>query len=193
MSRFAAMSEPVPSTARPRARSLIYWVGPSMWPQPSRHASDMNVRAGCGQKISLSKRRSRRCRLAGRAPRPEGASQDWEYRWVIVLDTHTWLWWIRGEAPDSITEIDCMSTTCRYPKVMAKMIQVRHVPDDVHRRLTDLARQSRTSLSDYLLAELERTSLRPSPKEILARLSKLRPVATRASIVSALREERDRH
>jgi len=87
----------------------------------------------------------------------------------------------------------CMSTTCRYPKVMAKMIQVRHVPDDVHRRLTDLARQSRTSLSDYLLAELERTSLRPSPKEILARLSKLRPVATRASIVSALREERDRH
>jgi len=76
---------------------------------------------------------------------------------------------------------------------MAKMIQVRHVPDDVHRRLTDLARESRTSLSDYLLAELERTSLRPSPKEILARLTKLRPVATRSAIVEALREERDRH
>ncbi len=86
-----------------------------------------------------------------------------------------------------------MLTTCRYPKVMSKMIQVRHVPDDVHRRLTDLARQSRTSLSDYLLAELERTSLRPAPREILARLSKLRPVAARASIVSTLRQERDRH
>ena len=86
-----------------------------------------------------------------------------------------------------------MSHTCRYPKAMAKMIQVRHVPDDVHRRLTDLARQSRTSLSDYLLAELERTSLRPSPKEILARLAKLRPVATRSAIVGVLREERDRH
>jgi len=96
-------------------------------------------------------------------------------------------------SPFSIKEIDCMLTTCMYPKVMAKMIQVRHVPDEVHRRLTDLARQSRTSLSDYLLAELERTSLRPAPGEILARLAKLRPVATRASIVSALREERDRH
>jgi len=86
-----------------------------------------------------------------------------------------------------------MLSTCSYPKVMAKMIQVRHVPDEVHRRLTDLAKQARTSLSDYLLAELERTSLRPAPREILARLSKLRPVATRASIVSVLREERDRH
>ena len=75
---------------------------------------------------------------------------------------------------------------------MAKMIQVRHVPDDVHQRLTDLARQSRTSLSDYLLAELERTSLRPTPDQILARLAKLRSVATRSAIVGALREERDR-
>jgi len=76
---------------------------------------------------------------------------------------------------------------------MAKMIQVRHVPDDVHRRLTDLARHSRTSLSDYLLAELERTSQRPTPVQILSRLAKLRPVATRSTIVGALREERDRH
>ena len=57
---------------------------------------------------------------------------------------------------------------------------------DEAKRLTNLAKQSRTSLSDYLLAELERTSLRPAPGEILARLSRMRPVATRASIVSAL-------
>jgi hypothetical protein len=76
---------------------------------------------------------------------------------------------------------------------MSKMIQVRHVPDSVHRRLTNLARQSRMSLSDYLLAELEQSSKRPAPAEILARLSKLRPVATRSAIVQALREERDRN
>jgi hypothetical protein len=75
---------------------------------------------------------------------------------------------------------------------MGKMIQVRHVPDRLHRRLTDLARQSRMSLSDYLLVELQRSSERPTPAEVLARLSRLRPVATRSEIVRVLREERDR-
>jgi hypothetical protein len=79
-----------------------------------------------------------------------------------------------------------------YSWFMAKMIQVRHVPDAVHRRLTRLARQSRMSLSDFLLAELEDSSKRPAPVEILARLAKLRPVASRSKLVRALREERDR-
>ncbi len=72
------------------------------------------------------------------------------------------------------------------------MIQVRHVPDGMHRRLTNLARQSRMSLSDYLLSELQESSKRPAPAEILARLAKLRPATTRSAIVRALREERDR-
>jgi hypothetical protein len=71
---------------------------------------------------------------------------------------------------------------------MAKMIQVRHVPDSVH-RLTSVARPSRMSPSDYLLAEMQRTSERPAPAEILARLSRQRPVATRSMIVRMLREE----
>jgi antitoxin FitA len=75
---------------------------------------------------------------------------------------------------------------------MAKMIQVRHVPDGVHKRLTRLARQSRMSLSDYLLAELQQSSMRPAPTEILARLAKLRPAVSRAAIVRALRDERER-
>jgi hypothetical protein len=75
---------------------------------------------------------------------------------------------------------------------MAKMIQVRHVPDSLHRRLTSLARQSRMSLSDYLLVEMQRSSERPAPAEILARLSKLRPVATRSTILRMLCEERER-
>jgi hypothetical protein len=55
--------------------------------------------------------------------------------------------------------------------------------------LTSLARQSRLSLSDYLLAEIQRSSERPAPAELLARLSRLRPVATRSTIVRMLREE----
>jgi hypothetical protein len=85
-----------------------------------------------------------------------------------------------------------MWPTCRYPGAMAKMIQVRHVPDSLHRRLTSLARQSRMSLSDYLLVEMQRSSERPAPAEILARLSKLRPVATRSTILRMLCEERER-
>ena len=72
------------------------------------------------------------------------------------------------------------------------MIQVRHVPDSLHRRLTSLARQSRMSLSDYLLVEMQRSSERPAPAEILARLSRLRPVATRSTILRMLCEERER-
>ena len=72
------------------------------------------------------------------------------------------------------------------------MIQVRHVPDSLHRRLPSLARQSRMSLSDYLLVEMQRSSERPAPAEILARLSKLRPVATRSTILRMLCEERER-
>ena len=71
------------------------------------------------------------------------------------------------------------------------MIQVRHVPDNVHRRLISLARQSRMSLSDYLLVEIQRSSERPAPAEILARLSRLRPVAARSTIVRLLSEERE--
>jgi antitoxin FitA len=73
---------------------------------------------------------------------------------------------------------------------MAKMIQVRHVPEDIHRRLTNRAREQRMSLSDYLLAELQHTSEQPSRAEILGRLSRLRPVASRAAIVHAVRSAR---
>jgi antitoxin FitA len=36
-----------------------------------------------------------------------------------------------------------------------RMIQIRHVPDDVHRKLKERARRAGMSLSDYLRRELE--------------------------------------
>jgi plasmid stability protein len=40
---------------------------------------------------------------------------------------------------------------------MARMVQIRHVPDDVHRKLKARAALAGMSLSEYLLAEVRRT------------------------------------
>jgi antitoxin FitA len=39
---------------------------------------------------------------------------------------------------------------------MAKMIQIRNVPDELHRMLKAWAAGANMSLSDYLLSEIER-------------------------------------
>jgi plasmid stability protein len=43
-----------------------------------------------------------------------------------------------------------------------KMIQLRQVPDDLHRKLKARAALEGLSLSDYLLAEIRRTAERPT-------------------------------
>lgn len=75
---------------------------------------------------------------------------------------------------------------------MSRMIQVRNVPDDVHRTLKVRAATAGLSLSDYVKRDLEDAARRPSLEELDARVS-ARPdsgLAT-ASILSALREVRD--
>lgn len=52
---------------------------------------------------------------------------------------------------------------------MAKTIQVRGVPDDVHAELRARAAAAGTSLSDYVLEELERVTRRSSNAEVLLR------------------------
>lgn len=59
---------------------------------------------------------------------------------------------------------------------MAKTIQVRDVPDDVHRRLTERAAQERRSLSELVRAEIVEVARRPTMVEMLDRLAR-RPVA----------------
>ena len=49
-----------------------------------------------------------------------------------------------------------MRSTCIEPVAMAKMIQIRHVPDDVHRKLKARATLAGMSLSEYLLAVVQR-------------------------------------
>ena len=74
---------------------------------------------------------------------------------------------------------------------MSKMIQVRNVPDDVHRTLKARAAAAGMSLSDYVKQDLEAAAARPTLEEIDARVTERGPSAVRAkTVVSALRDVR---
>ena len=74
---------------------------------------------------------------------------------------------------------------------MSKMVQVRNVPDALHRRLKSRAADSGQSLSDYLLAELERLAARPTRHEMLARIHSRKRVTLKTPAAVVIREERD--
>jgi plasmid stability protein len=75
---------------------------------------------------------------------------------------------------------------------MSKMIQIRDVPDDVHRTLKMRAASAGMSLSDYVKSDLEAAAALPTLEEIDARVSARGTSAVRAAtIVSALRDVRD--
>jgi plasmid stability protein len=85
-----------------------------------------------------------------------------------------------------------MFITCIYGVHMSKMIQLRHVPDDLHRQLKARAALQGVSLSDYLLEEIRRVAERPTLSDLRHRLSQRAPVRTRVSPAKAVREERER-
>jgi antitoxin FitA len=75
---------------------------------------------------------------------------------------------------------------------MARMIQIRHVPDDVHRKLKARAALAGMSLSEYLLSEVRRALERPTRAEIIERLARRRPVRLRETAAEAVHAERGR-
>jgi hypothetical protein len=83
-----------------------------------------------------------------------------------------------------------MSSTCNYPFDMATMIQIRHVPDALHRRLKSRAALEGLSLSEFLLREIERVAARPTLAELQARLEKRQPIVSGESAAKAVRAER---
>ncbi len=56
------------------------------------------------------------------------------------------------------------------------MIQIRNVPEDVHRRLKARAALEGVSLSDLALAELRRSLDRPTRRELLEQVASREPV-----------------
>ena len=85
-----------------------------------------------------------------------------------------------------------MCITCLYAECMAVMIQIRNVPDALHRRLKSRAALAGMSLSDYLLGEIRQAADRPTLDELRARLQARAGVSPSVSPADAVRAERDR-
>ena len=75
---------------------------------------------------------------------------------------------------------------------MSKMIQLRHVPDALHRQLKARAAMAGLPLSDYLIREVRKIAEQPTMEEMRERLSRREPYAGRRSPTDVLRAERDR-
>ncbi|MGH7898540.1 MAG: hypothetical protein ACREQQ_11345 [Candidatus Binatia bacterium] len=71
------------------------------------------------------------------------------------------------------------------------MIQLRNVPDWLHRKLKARAALAGMTLSDYLIAEIVHVAERPTPDELRARLARRTSVRTRETAAAAVRAERD--
>jgi hypothetical protein len=70
------------------------------------------------------------------------------------------------------------------------MIQVRNVPDRLHRELVKRARARGQTLSDYIEDLLEREVERPPAEEVFERLRELPPVTLPRPAADYIREER---
>ncbi|MEO8277634.1 MAG: hypothetical protein ABI639_15585 [Thermoanaerobaculia bacterium] len=81
-----------------------------------------------------------------------------------------------------------MRRTCAYVRHMPVMIQIRNVPESLHRKLKVRAAEAGMSLSDYLLADLRKVAERPTAAELRTRLQ-ARPAVTLPE--PAARAERD--
>lgn len=85
-----------------------------------------------------------------------------------------------------------MCYTCVYLFHMSIMIQIRNVPDALHRRLKARAALAGMSLSDYLLNEICLVAERPTIEELRARLQDRPRITPTIAPVRAVRAERDR-
>ncbi len=74
---------------------------------------------------------------------------------------------------------------------MSKMIQIRNVPDDIHRIVKSRAALTGMSLSDYLLVEVRKVAERPTMEELRQRIARLTPIELDPSSAEVIREERD--
>jgi antitoxin FitA len=70
-----------------------------------------------------------------------------------------------------------------------KMIQIRNVPDDLHRSLKERAAREGTTMSDLILTELPRLAHKPSPEQLLERIQR-RGAVPGPAIADVLAEER---
>jgi hypothetical protein len=96
----------------------------------------------------------------------------------------------KNQGVSHICQLD-MCFTCKYRRNMSKMIQLRHVPDALHRQLKARAALSGLPLSDYLVREVRKIAEQPTPDEMRQRLQQRESYQGRMSPTGAVRAERD--
>ncbi len=74
---------------------------------------------------------------------------------------------------------------------MSVMIQIRNVPESLHRVLKARSALAGKSLSDLILDELIEMAALPSAAELKNRLREAKPFAMRKSSAGIVRKERD--
>jgi plasmid stability protein len=84
-----------------------------------------------------------------------------------------------------------MLATCSHALHMSKMIQIRNVPEELHRRLKTRAAAAGKTLSDYLLDELKRSAENPTIDELWQRIRAHGPVHLKESAADSIRAERE--
>ena len=78
-----------------------------------------------------------------------------------------------------------------YAAHMSRMIQLRNVPDSLHRTLKARAAMAGMSLSEFLLAEIRALAERPTITELRKRLHRRSRVVAEVSMADAVRHERN--
>ncbi|MGH3666295.1 MAG: FitA-like ribbon-helix-helix domain-containing protein [Egibacteraceae bacterium] len=83
-----------------------------------------------------------------------------------------------------------MLSACNSVEDMSRMIQVRNVPDDLHRALKVRAAQAGLTLTDYVLRELTQIAARPTLEQVLAGIDAEPTPALSETPAEAVRAER---
>ncbi len=84
-----------------------------------------------------------------------------------------------------------MWNTCKYVGHMSTMLQIRNVPDKLHRTLKARAALAGMSMSDYALRIIRVALERPTREELLARLAELPSPELDVPPADVIREERE--
>ena len=96
----------------------------------------------------------------------------------------------RGAVRVRLDRVTCAAHASML-KGMSKMIQLRNVPEALHRQLKARAAMAGLSLSDFLIREARKIAEQPTPEEMAERLRQREPYRGKLSPTQVLREERD--
>ena len=84
-----------------------------------------------------------------------------------------------------------MLLTCDHAYHMSTMIQIRNVPDDLHRRAKARAALEGVTLSEFAMRALRREVEQPTLEEVARRVRELGPVYGAPEAAKLIRKERD--